>query len=143
MKTSNFRREAGVSLMELLIVLGIIAILAALAITSYRQYILRGNRTAATGTLHDLASREESYFFSNNAYTNNLTILGEPANAPASGTALYSITVAAASSTDYTVQATAVGTQLQDTQCTSFTLTREGQKASVGTGSSTTCWGSQ
>ena len=64
MKTS-MRRVAGFSLMELMIVVAIIAILLAIAIPSYRNYILRAHRTDATRGLQDIASREENYYFNN------------------------------------------------------------------------------
>lgn len=144
MKQISSRRVAGVTMMELLIVLVIVAILAAIAMNSYRQYILRGNRTYATRALQDLASREESYYFNNNAYTTSMTTLGASSSAPSTGTAYYTVQVASASSSDYTVQATAIGTQTQDTRCLSFTLSRAGVQSSTGTGSSQTCWqGSQ
>ena len=140
-KTSR-RRVAGVSMIELLIVLAIVAILAAFAMKSYRQYILRGNRTYATGPLQDLSSREENYYFSNNTYTKSLSNLGlTTGNSPSTGTALYTLSVASASSTDYTVEAVATGTQTQDSACPVFQLTREGQKLPSNTAS--TCWGGQ
>jgi len=140
MKNISPRRMAGVTMMELLIVLAIVAMLAAFAINSYRQYILRGNRTYATRALQDLASREESYYFNNNAYTSSLSNLAASSSAPNTGTTYYTISVASASSSDYTVQAVPVGTQTQDTQCTLFTLTRAGVQNSTGTGTAQACW---
>lgn len=140
MKKTSPHRMAGVTMMELLIVLAIVAMLAAFAINSYRQYILRGNRTYATRALQDLASREESYYFNNNAYTSSLSNLAASSSAPNTGTTYYTISVASASSSDYTVQAVPVGTQTQDTQCTLFTLTRAGVQNSTGTGTAQACW---
>ena len=140
MKQTTLRRMAGVTLLELLIVLTILAILAAFAMHSYRQYILRGNRTYATRALQDLASREESYYFNNNAYTSSLSKLGASSSAPNAGTTYYTVSVAAASSSDYTVQAVPVDTQTQDAQCTQFTLSRAGVQNSTGTGTAQMCW---
>jgi prepilin-type N-terminal cleavage/methylation domain len=137
MKTS-IRRIAGFSMVELMIVVVIIAILAAIAIPSYRQYVLRGHRTDATRALQDLASRQESYFFSNNKYTNALTDLG--ASTSVAGN-YFTVAIPSASSTDYTITATAQGTQTQDTACTAFSLTRAGVQTSSGTGAADTCWG--
>lgn len=134
MKQTHSHRVAGVTMIELLIVLAIVAILAAVAINSYRQYILRGNRTYATSALQDLASREENYYFSNSAYTQSMNSLGAATSAPVNGTPYYTVNVVSASSSDYTVEAQAVGTQTQDTACQTFTLTR------IGTSSPTSCW---
>ncbi len=130
----------GYSLIELAITLVVIAILASIALPSYRQYILRSHRTDATRALQDVAAREESYFFSNNAYTSTLTDLGTSASA---GGTYFQVQVASASSTAYSVTATAQGTQTQDVACTSFAINQAGQQTSVGTGTAATCWGSQ
>jgi type IV pilus assembly protein PilE len=134
------RRAAGFTLIELMIVVVIIAILAAIAMNSYRQYILRGNRTSATRALQDLNSREENYYFSNNAYTPSLTSLG--ATASMAGV-YYTVSVPSANGTTYQVQAVPVGTQTQDTTCGTFALTREGVQTITGTGTVAACWQGQ
>jgi type IV pilus assembly protein PilE len=135
---SNIRGNGGFSLIELMIVVVIIAILAAVAVPSYRNYIMRGHRTDATRALQDTAAREESYFFSNNAYTNKLTDLG--LNSSVAGE-YFSVAIASASSTDYTITATARGTQTQDKDCASFSLTRAGVQGSTGSATPAKCWG--
>jgi type IV pilus assembly protein PilE len=130
----------GYSLIELAITLVVIAILASIALPAYRQYILRGHRTDATRALQDLAAREESYFFSNNAYASSLTTLGAASSTQGN---YFSLGVASASSTAYSVTATAQGAQTKDTACTAFALNQAGQQTSSGTGTAATCWGSQ
>jgi len=137
MKTSN-RHSRGFSMIELMIVVVIISILAAIAVPSYRQYVLKGHRSEATRALQDLASRQENYYFSNNEYTDNLADLG--ATDDMAGR-YFTVAIASASSTDYQVTATARGTQTQDGGCTAFSLRRSGAKGSSGTATADTCWG--
>jgi type IV pilus assembly protein PilE len=132
------QRHRGFTLLELLIVVVIIAILASVAIPSYRNYVLRSHRTDATRALNDLAARQESYFFSNNTYTSKLSDLG--ANSSVAGS-YFTVGIASASTTAYTLTATAQGKQTQDT-CQSFSLTRAGAQTSNGSSSDTpNCWG--
>jgi type IV pilus assembly protein PilE len=65
------RKRSGFSLIELMIALAIIAILASIAIPSYRQYLIRSNRRAAQASLMDIANREHQYFVANRAYADD------------------------------------------------------------------------
>ena len=133
-------RNQGFSLIELMIVVVIVAILAAVAIPSYRQYVVRSHRTDAQRALMDVAGRQERYFYSNNTYADALGDLS--ASASMAG-AYYSVSIASASSTDFTVTATAVGAQQRDdTLCQTLSLNRAGVQQSTGsTVNSPKCWG--
>src|SRR5262245_24485112 len=61
-------KRSGFSLIELMVALAIIAILAAIAVPSYRQYVIRSHRRAAQTSLMDIASRQQQYFLANRAY---------------------------------------------------------------------------
>jgi type IV pilus assembly protein PilE len=60
MRHSRFTR--GFTLIELLIVVGIIGVIASMAIPRYNDYVIRANRKAAQAALLDIASRERQYF---------------------------------------------------------------------------------
>lgn len=135
------RKVTGFSMIELMIVLVIIAILAAIAIPSYRQYVLRSHRTDATRAMQDLASRQENYFFSNNRYPSTMSSIN--ASSSVAGT-YFSVAIPSASSTDYAITATAQGAQAKDIACTTFRLNRAGQRTSTsssGANTTATCWG--
>ena len=67
------RSVSGFTLIELMIVVAIIAILAAIALPSYTQYIIRGSRQAAQNELLELGTVQEKIFLNSNAYTTNVT----------------------------------------------------------------------
>jgi type IV pilus assembly protein PilE len=62
------QRAAGFTLIEVMIVVGIIAILAAIALPSYRDYILRGQIVDATTALATFRGRMEQHYQDNRTY---------------------------------------------------------------------------
>lgn len=61
-------QQKGFSLLELLVVLGIIGILSAIAIPGYRDYIIRGKITEATSNLGDMRIKLEQFYQDNRTY---------------------------------------------------------------------------
>ncbi|MGH8616857.1 MAG: type IV pilin protein [Burkholderiales bacterium] len=70
--------QHGVTLVELMIVLVIVAILAAIGIPSYRDHIRRGARSSAQQFLLDLAQKQEQFFLDQRQYA---TLVGPPGTA--------------------------------------------------------------
>ena len=64
----------GFTLVELMIVVVVVSILAAVAIPSYRNYVMRSQRTDATTALLRIQAAQEKFFLQNNAYSNNLPL---------------------------------------------------------------------
>ena len=62
------RRNAGFSLMEVMTVLVIVCVLAALAYPSLHQYVIRSKRTQAQAALQQLMQQQERYYSQNNRY---------------------------------------------------------------------------
>ena len=56
------RQQAGVTLMELLIVVAIISIISAVAYPSYTQFVTRSKRTAGATALMQIADRQQQFF---------------------------------------------------------------------------------
>jgi prepilin-type N-terminal cleavage/methylation domain-containing protein len=75
----SFRRQRAFTLIEVMIVVAIIAILAAIAIPSYRDYIIRGRITDATTGLSTIRTDMERYFQDNRTYA---AVAGPPAFTP-------------------------------------------------------------
>jgi type IV pilus assembly protein PilE len=140
-------RDAGVSLIELLAVVCIIAILGLIAIPSYRQYTIRAHRTEGKTALLRLATNQERFYIQNHRYSD--TVDGSLGfTTPKSENGVYAITVATVNgwTQDYTATATPVvggGSdgvdQTLDTDCTSFSLTSAGDKSATGN-QPTSCW---
>lgn len=90
-------KQNGFSLIELMIVVTIIGILAAIAIPSYQQYVIKGNRAAAQAFIMDIASREKQYLLDARSYTSNWAITDPTPNlamkAPAEVSRNYTITI--------------------------------------------------
>ncbi len=143
------RRTRGFTLIELMITLMVVAILAAIAYPIYEHQIEESRRTDARTALLELASREERYFATNNAYTVSTSALGyTAANWPVViGSGYYQINPPtvdnAANPPNFVLSATAVGTQLDDTTCRTFTVASTGLQTaqdSSGGDSTSTCW---
>ncbi|QFY90117.1 type IV pilin protein [Magnetovirga frankeli] len=105
-----------------MIVVAIIGILAAIAYPSYQDYVLRGKRSDALAALSQAAQLQEKYRASNPTY-GTLAQAGISATSPDN---YYSITVPTNTATDYTITATAVGSQTADTACLTISLNRAG-----------------
>ena len=77
------KRSRGFTLIELMIVIGIVAILAAIAIPSYTDYVRRGRITEAISTLAGMRVKMEQFFQDNRSYALACvagTVAPQPAN---------------------------------------------------------------
>jgi type IV pilus assembly protein PilE len=74
--SAGSRRYKGFTLIELIIAMVIAAVLAAIAIPAYSNYVRKARRADAKSALLDLASLEERYYSTQNAYSATATDLG-------------------------------------------------------------------
>jgi type IV pilus assembly protein PilE len=128
----------GVTLLELMIVVVIISILAAIAYPNYREYITRAKRTEAKAALLQIATQQERFYLQNNTYTTNMTNLGFPvAGAFLSDSDSYIINVGAADANDFTATATFQLGGDEAGKCLTFQIDGRGAKTSAP---DTNCW---
>jgi len=66
------QRNRGFTLIELMIVLAIVAILAAVGYPSYRNHVAKGQRSAGQQYLSDVAQRQEQYLLDRRQYATTL-----------------------------------------------------------------------
>ena len=134
--------QRGFTLIELMVTVAIVAILASIAVPAYQGQVRKSRRVEAKTALLDLAGREERLYATTNAYGSTPASLGYGAGTGAFslpvGNGYYNVTVAttAGPPATFTITATAIGAQAQDTTCSTFTLTQTG----VQTATSATCW---
>lgn len=74
-KFHKSRRQKGFTLIELMIVVAIIGILAAIAIPQFNSYRRKAQDSAAKSALKNLATAQENYYATENTYTADRTFL--------------------------------------------------------------------
>jgi type IV pilus assembly protein PilE len=138
--------------MELLVVVAIVGVLAAIAYPSYTQFVMQTNRTDATKTMQLAAQSLERCYSQNFTYLNcNVNGNANPNPVVDQSTLTtpnnyYVITFNIPDAWDYWLVATQnAAPQTSDSQCTTFTLFSTGQQQAQDGGANDTtqtCWGS-
>ena len=147
-KSRNTQR--GMSLIELMIVVTIVAILSAFAYPSYERYVIKAKRSVAQNSLLQVADRQQQFFMDNKRFAADITDLGFPADpyvvdddgastVAGDKDAVYSLSLSNVTATTWTATATPLNGQLsRDTYCGSLTITQTGAKDKSG--ASDDCW---
>ncbi|BBO57971.1 type IV minor pilin protein PilE [Cobetia sp. AM6] len=144
-RTGGARAQGGFGLLELMIAVAIIGILAAIAYPSYQDQVERSRRTDATTALLALAQTQERIMATCGEYATAsvtaATSCGDALGGGGGGIGLgqadavseegfYNLAVAG-DADSYTLTATATGSQANDADCATFTLTELGVKGAA------------
>ena len=138
-------RQLGITLFELLIVLIVIGIVAAMALPGYRRQIMRVHRTEAMTALMQMLSAEENFYQRYAAYNGDLT------SAPPAGLGISAVTMSGdylltvaltADGQSFTATATPApsGGQAGDEECLAFSIDAQGRRAVIGARDAQHCW---
>ena len=107
------RRATGLTLIELVVVVAIVALLGTIAVPSYRSYLLRSHRVEAKAALLGLAVAQERFYLQHNRYAADAELdIAPPAGLGLRTTSergLYAIAIDAADAAGFTASATAIG----------------------------------
>ena len=149
------RPQRGFTLIELMIVVAIVAVLFAIMIPSYREYMARGKRADAKAALMDTAQWLERQYTVSRSYAK--TGSGADIDGTALATQLgkfgskvtdnYDIAFASEESDDvaptastFSIRLTPKGSMLND-KCGAFVLKNTGERLVTGTGATpAACW---
>jgi type IV pilus assembly protein PilE len=132
---------AGITLLELMTVVVVVGVLSMIALPSYRQYVVRAQRTEAKAALLQLATSQERFYLANRTYSADPEQLGFSDDRTERGT--YALAIAGADATGYVATATpraaAARDMTRDEQCTSFSITEAGVRTATGSAAAN-CW---
>ena len=129
------KHMSGITLIELMIVVVVISILAAIAYPNYQEFTARAKRNEAKAALLRLAINQERFYLNNNSFTLNLAELGF--GSAITETGYYQIQVTAADTSNFTASATYLQGGSEATKCLTFTINGRGAKTSDP---ETNCW---
>ena len=143
-------RTRGFTLIELMVTVVVGAILVTIAVTTYTNQVRKSRRTDAKTAVLDLAGREERNYSTSNTYVAVPASLGYTGAAfpIVVGNGYYNVNVAVVAAAPgvpatFTITATPIGDQANDTKCASFTVTDQGVQSALDSGgadATTDCW---
>ncbi len=130
--------EQGFSLIELVVVMGIAAILTMIAVPSYQASVIKGRRAEARVVINDTAQRLERCYTQFGAYDADDCPIEDDAEIASQG-GFYTLTVDIPDAATYTLRAEPQGAQAEDEKCGWLELTNTGVR-DAESGDLEHCW---
>lgn len=121
----------GFTLVELVIVMGVVALLVAIVLPQYTESVARARRTDARATLALAAQWMERHRAENAGSYANAALPAAMAASPPSGRQMYRIELADLAATRYTLRAVPVGPMAADA-CGTLTQAQDGARTVAG-----------
>jgi len=129
--------QRGFTLIEMVIVVAIVGLLAAIAYPSYQNQVIKSRRTDAKSALLNLSNQMEQYRYENNSYPASIGLV-LPSTVSRGGH--YQLAITAVNDTRYELSAQPRGAQVADTDCGAFTLDSTSERGVSGSRSLADCW---
>jgi len=143
------KKPAGFTLIEIVVVIAIIGILAAVAWPTYLDQVRKARRSDAKAMLQDVATKLEQYYLDNKSYTADMKKLGYSiaTKVPTLGDRWYKVSVVTPApagcpiATCYNLEAVPDATkdQANDKKCLTLTFNSQQVKGASG-GLGLKCW---
>ena len=130
------QQQQGITLLELLIVVAIVGILAAIALPAWNDQVMKARRADAVNSLLDLQLLQTRYFAENGVYGT----LAQIGGASASNDEYYTMAISGPTSAAFLGTATATGSQASDTACAMFCINEDGPDHSSAGCATSACW---
>ena len=131
----NRKKQSGITLLELMIVVVIIGIMASIAYPNYRDFVARAKRNEARALLLEVAQNQERFYLQNNRY-GTMGELGYD-DPQLTDTETYSVTIPAADANNFSAVATFLKGGNEAAKCLTFSIDGRGTK---GSGPDGDCW---
>lgn len=133
------KRTAGLSLIELLVALAVVAIVAGIALPAWQSQRARAERTDARAWLIRLNNDQQAHFVRTGHYATDLRALGFAEATSQTPNGRYTLSVATTSATGFSLRAARIPADREARRCAWFTLDQAQARAS-GPAGPEECW---
>lgn len=143
-RSSRPHTARGFTLVEVVIVVLIISVLAAIAYPAYQNSVVKTRRGAAKSCLMESEMFMQRFYTTNLRYDQTLAAVAVALPACTAGTDVtnhYNVALTAVAARTYTLTATPIGLQLaKDTDCGTLSVNQLGTKTKSGSQTLDYCW---
>ena len=132
----------GFTLLELMVTVGIVAILSVIAVPSYESFVIEGKRAEGVAFAMDIASRQERHFTQWGRYAGSLSATGEDGLgiAGTSENGYYTGSTDFVGGSNVTFEINVAPNNFTDAECNGLRLFNTGEREITGDGDPAECW---